>query len=450
MKLATDTLADQYSQNMEIPSSPLKASTAGYAWIIWSAAAMFYLYEYVLRASPGVMANELMRDFGVTSTALGVFTSAYYFSYVPLQVPCGMIVDWLGTRRVVTISAILCTIGSFVFAGSESVLVASVARFFMGVGSACAYLSCLKVASEWFPAQRFAVIAGITMLMGTFGGIIGGGKPLAMLVNCTDWRTAMIIAGAAGIAVAAAAWVIIREHPKGGIEKKAQHAPMTKTHLWEGLKIITSSKQTWLIGLYASLMYTILSAFAEMWGTPYMMVTYESNNETASYGSTLVLLGMALGCLAGPYLANRWRSHKKVMSMGALGSLAMFMPAIYITNLPLYGIFALLLGAGFFCGWQILNFAAAKEINPPEFSGTTIGFMNCLTMASAPVFQILLGHLIHQFEDGKVGPDGVRLYSAEAYQYAMFAIPISLLLAWVVMRFVRETHPDCQSKLGTV
>jgi MFS family permease len=356
-----------------------------------------------------------------------------------------MIVDWLGTRRVVTISAVICTIGSFLFAGSESILVASFARIFMGVGSACAYISCLKIASEWFPAQRFAVIAGITMLMGTLGGIIGG-NPFAMLVNSTNWRVSMIIAGAVGIVVAAAAWLIIRDHPKGGVDKKIQHAPMTTTHLWEGLKIVISSPQTWLIGLYASLMYTILSAFAEMWGTPFLMVTYEISNETASYGSTLVLLGMAIGCLVGPFLANRWCSHKKVMSLGALGALAMFMPAVYITNLPLYGIFGFLFGAGFFCGWQILNFAAAKEINPPEFSGTTIGFMNCLTMASAPVFQILLGHLIHQFEEGEVGLDGVRLYSAEAYQYALVAIPLSLLLAWVVLRFVRETHPGHASK----
>jgi MFS family permease len=444
VKVATDTVVDTVSLDA-MTSSSTEEKSASYAWIIWGAAALFYLYEYVLRASPGVMTNELMRDFGVTSTALGVFSSAYYFSYVPLQVPCGMIVDWLGTRRVVTISAVICTIGSFLFAGSESILVASFARIFMGVGSACAYISCLKIASEWFPAQRFAVIAGITMLMGTLGGIIGG-NPFAMLVNSTNWRVSMIIAGAVGIVVAAAAWLIIRDHPKGGVDKKIQHAPMTTTHLWEGLKIVISSPQTWLIGLYASLMYTILSAFAEMWGTPFLMVTYEISNETASYGSTLVLLGMAIGCLVGPFLANRWCSHKKVMSLGALGALAMFMPAVYITNLPLYGIFGFLFGAGFFCGWQILNFAAAKEINPPEFSGTTIGFMNCLTMASAPVFQILLGHLIHQFEEGEVGLDGVRLYSAEAYQYALVAIPLSLLLAWVVLRFVRETHPGHASK----
>lgn len=445
VKLATDTVVDQLSLDVEMSSCSTKSSSAAYAWTIWGAAALFYLYEYVLRASPGVMTNELMRDFGVTSTALGIFTSAYYFSYVPLQVPCGMIVDWLGTRRVVTISAVLCTMGSFMFAGSENLFLASMARFLMGAGSACAYLSCLKIASEWFPSQRFAIIAGITMMMGTFGGIFGG-KPFAMLVNATDWRMAMSIAGFVGVAVATAAWMIIRDHPNGGVHPETIQEPMTSARLFEGLRVITSNPQTWLIGIYAALMYTILSAFAEMWGTPYLMVAYEINNETASYGSMLVFIGMAMGCLASPLLANHWCSHRKVMSIGALGALAMFLPAVYLNSLPLYSVFILLFFTGFFCGWQILNFAAAKEINPPEFSGTTMGFMNALTMASAPVFQMLLGILIDLFEEGEVGLDGLKIYSAEAYQYALFAIPTSLLLAWLILRFVRETHPDYQSK----
>lgn len=444
MKFASDIVVDQLSLGVETTSSSAKLSASTYAWIIWGAAALFYLYEYVLRASPGVMTNELMRDFGVSATALGVFTSAYYFSYVPLQVPCGMIVDWLGTRRVVTISAILCTIGSFMFATSESLFLASVARFIMGAGSACAYLSCLKIASEWFPSQRFAVIAGITMMMGTFGGIFGG-KPFAMLVNVTDWRMAMTIAGFVGLAVSVGAWLVIRDHPTGGVHHKTSQEPMTLVRLWEGLKVIMSNSQTWLIGIYAALMYTILSAFAEMWGTPYLMAAYEINNETASYGSMLVFIGMAMGCWVSPLLANHWRSHRKVMSIGAIGALSMFLPAIYWNNLPLSSVFMLLFFSGFFCGWQILNFAAAKEINPPEFSGTTMGFMNALTMASAPIFQSLLGKLIDLFEEGEVGLDGVKLYSAEAYQYALFAIPASLLLAWVILRFIRETHPDCES-----
>ncbi len=445
MKLASDAAVDQLSLDVEMTPSPLKEESASYAWIIWGAAALFYLYEYVLRASPGVMANELMRDFGITSTTLGIFTSAYYFSYLPLQVPCGIIVDWLGARRVVTISALLCTMGSFMFAASGTLSLATIARFLMGAGSACAYLSCLKLASDWFRPERFAVIAGITMMMGTFGGICGG-KPLAILVNATDWRMAMTIAAFVGIAVTAVSWLIIRDHPNRGAHHVTKQEPMTFGHLFDGLKVITANPQTWLIGIYASLMYTILSAFAEMWGTPYLMAAYELNSESASDGSMLVFIGMAAGCLVSPLLANHWRSHRKVMSIGAIGALCTFLPAIYITDMPLYGVFTFLFLAGFFCGWQILNFAAAKEINPPQFSATTMGFMNALTMASAPIFQSLLGKLIDLFEEGEAGLDGVRIYSAEAYQYALFAIPVSLLLAWVILRFVRETHPGHGAK----
>ena len=49
--------------------------TPSLSWIIWICAGLFYLYEYVLRVSPGVMTNQLMQDFGVTSTALGVLAS---------------------------------------------------------------------------------------------------------------------------------------------------------------------------------------------------------------------------------------------------------------------------------------------------------------------------------------------------------------------------------------
>lgn len=444
MKLASDTVVNHLSLELDVAPSSEKTSTSLWPWVIWGTAALFYLYEYVLRASPNVMTNELMRDFGVTATALGVFASAYYFSYVPLQVPCGMIVDWLGTRRVVTISAILCTLGSFLFAASDTLFLASVARFIMGAGSACAYLSCLKIAAEWFPAQRFAVIAGITMMMGTFGGIAGG-TPFAMLLDATDWRMAMNIAAVVGIGVSAAAWLLIRDHPNGGVHKKHAHEPVTATHLWKGLKVITSNPQTWLIGVYAALMYTILSAFAEMWGTPYLMVAFDVNKEVAAYGSTLIFIGMALGCLVSPVLANYWRSHRKVMSIGALGAFATFLPAVYVASLSLTQVFALLFFAGFFCGWQILNFGAAREINPPEFSGTTMGFMNALTMVSAPIFQTLLGRLIDLFEEGEIGLDGVKFYSAEAYKYALIAIPVSLLLAWVILRFVRETHPAGRS-----
>jgi sugar phosphate permease len=410
------------------------------AWLIWGCAALFYLYEYVLRVSPSVMTHELMRDFGVSSTALGVLASFYYYAYVPLQIPCGIIVDRLGVRRVVTFSALLCTVGSYIFAYSDNLIIAQAARFMIGAGSACAYLSCTKVGAEWFPPQKFAVIAGVTMMMGTFGGTFGG-RPFAILVNTMGWRQSMVIASIVGCAVMTASWLIIRDHKKEGAFPNESLANSPKeAGLLDGLKIVAKNPQCWLIGIYGGLMYVPLSAFAELWGVPYLMKAYSINNEIASMASAMIFIGMALGSPLGAALSNKLESRLKIMSWSALLTLVMFSIVIYVPNLPLNLTFCLLFLAGLFCGGQILYFAAAKEITPTNFSGTTIGFTNALVMVSGIIFQPLLGMVLDLAWDGTIAADGTRIYSMNDYQQALTAVPFCLIIAWIVIKFVKETY----------
>lgn len=410
-----------------------------HAWIVWGCAALFYLYEYALRASPSVMTNELMVDFGVTSTALGVLTSFYYYSYVALQVPCGVIVDWLGPRRVVTISAILCVLGSYLFAESHTLFTAQMGRFLLGAGSACAYLSCAKIGAEWFNTRKFALITSLTMMMGTFGGIFGT-LPMAVLMNTYGWRLAMLVMAVIGIAVAGASWLIIRDRPQG-ISQVNNYALTQEKGLLTGLKEIVSSPQVWFAGLYGALMYVPLSGFAELWAVPYLMETYHINNEVASIASIMVFLGMGLGCPLSAWLSDYLQSRRQVMSGAALGTMVFFLVSIYVPGIPLNGMFALLFIAGLFCGGQILYFAVAKEHSPAHASGTSVGFTNGVLMSSGFIFQPLLGLFLDLVWDGQMTAEGTRYYSAAVYQIAMTAIPVSLFLAWVVMFFIKETYP---------
>ena len=418
-----------------------KGITPTKAWIIWGCAAFFYLYEYILRVSPSVMTNQLMHDFGVTSTALGVLVSFYYYAYVPLQIPCGVIVDKLGVRRVVTLSAIFCTIGSFIFANSDSLFIAQFGRFLMGAGSACAYLSTAKVAAEWFPAQKFALITSITMGLGTIGGTFGG-KPFAVLVNAIGWRPSMIVAGCVGVCVIVSSWMIIRDRK----EANEGHIPsneMKKDHsVLAGLKIVAKNPQSWLIGLYGCLMYLPLSAFAELWAVPYLMQVHGIDNEVASTASVMVFIGMAVGCPLAAWFSDKFKSRIKIMEYSALGTAALFMLIVYCPAIPLSLTFPLLFITGVVCGGQILYFAAAKEINPPQTSATTIGFTNSLVMFSGIVFQPLLGFLLDGFWDGaKSATTGLPEYTTYAYQVALSPVPISLFAAWVLLKFIKETYP---------
>ena len=405
------------------------------AWMILGCAWLFYLYEYVLRVSPSVMTNDLMVDFGVTSTALGVLVSFYYFSYVVLQIPCGIIIDSFGPRKVITFSAVLCVVGSIFFAYSENLLMAQIGRFLMGAGSACAYLSCAKVGAEWFHPSKFAVIAGMTMMMGTFGGMLG--SPFALLVNGLGWRSAMLVAAVAGAGVTLASWLIIRDYPKD-IEK--EESMPSQAPLLQGLKLVAANPQNWLIGIYGCMMYLPLSAFAELWGVPFLMERYGIDNEIASRGSIMVFLGMALGSPLGAWLSNYCQSRKKIMSWSALGTLIAFAVVFYVPNIPLNLMFTILFLGGLISGGQILYFAAAKEVSPPHNSGTTIGFTNCLVMISGPIFQPLLGWLLDFAWDGKMTPEGAPVYTLLTYQYAFSAVMVALLFSWIIVQFVRETY----------
>lgn len=407
-------------------------------WLIWGAAATFYLYEYALRASPSVMTHELMVDLDVTSTILGVLTSFYYYAYVPLQIPCGVIVDRFGPRRVVTASAVLCVVGAFLFAESHSLIMAQIGRFLLGMGSACAYLSCAKIGAEWFSHSRFAMIAGLTMMMGTLGGTFGG-RPVAMLVNAYSWRTTMLILALIGVAVTIVSWIIIRDKPENSLTDN--YSISQEAGLLEGLKEVISNPQIWLLGLYGCMMYIPLSGFAELWGVPYIMQTYNVNNEVAAMASIMVFVGMGLGSFLSAWLSDYLKSRRLVMSWAALGSLFFFLIAIYVPGIPLNGVLAMLFLMGLACGGQILYFAVAREETSHHISGTVVGFTNGLLMSSGVIFQPLLGGVLDWVWDGQMTSTGIRFYSAGVYKYAMAVIPISLLIAWIVMQFIKETYP---------
>jgi MFS family permease len=403
------------------------------AWMFWGCAALFYLYEFILRVSPNAIVNELMRDFGVTSTVLGMLVSAYACAYVPLQVPCGVIVDWLGARRVICFSTLLCIVGSVLFGQSDHLYLAIFARFLMGAGSACAYISCVKVAADWFAPEKFAMLAGITMMMGTMGGIVGA-KPFAALANLVGWRDAMMVAALVGVGVLAIAFLILKDRPKPPGER------VHLNNLFEGLKIISSNPQSWLIALYGGFMYVPLCAFAELWGTPFMMQLHGINNEQAAFAGTMVFLGFAFGSLLGPFASDYFQSRKLVMAASALLTVFPFGAVIYVQDLSYLSCLVLLFLAGLVSGTQILYFGAAKEINPDKYSATAIGFTNAGVMASGLIFPTLLGYILDCVWDGLKNTDGTPIYSVNDYQQALLAIPICMIIAFMILLFIKETY----------
>lgn len=398
------------------------------AWLIWACAGLFYLYEMVLRASPSVIAKDLMLDFGVASAALGVLSSFYYYSYVILQIPCGVIVDKLGPRRVVTYSTLICILGSILFAKSDSLFIAQIGRFLIGAGSACAFISCLKVGSEWFLPAQFAMIAGLSNMMGTLGGMVSG-PPFAILSNTFGWRQATLVAAVIGVCLALIFWFVMQDKPKS----EDASAP-----LLDGLKKITKDPYNWIIAGVGGLMYVPVSAFCELWAVPYLMEKYQVTNEVASRASIMIYLGIAFGSPLAARLSSKFKSPVRVMMGASLLTAALFMAAVRFDNMTYQAMLMILFFAGMANAGQVMCFTAVKENVDNHLSGTAAGFTNALVMLSGIIFQPLLGIILDLSWQGQMNGDGTRFYGEEAYQTAMMTIPLCFIAGWILLQLAER------------
>ena len=61
------------------------------------------------------MTAELMHDYNISATALGNFSAFYFYSYVSMQIPTGILADIWGPRRLLTTGAFIAGTGILLF-----------------------------------------------------------------------------------------------------------------------------------------------------------------------------------------------------------------------------------------------------------------------------------------------------------------------------------------------
>jgi MFS family permease len=378
------------------------------------------------------MIDDLMITFNATSTMLGVLISFYYYSYTILQLPCGVIIDKLGPRSLLGLSTILCFVGTLLFASYSKIYIAQVGRFLIGAGSACAFISCLQISAHLFPKRYFVILAGITNMLGTIGGLLGG-FPIAKAVNSIGWRNTVYILAFIGLIIFFLIYVII---PKNVIENN-QPKRSKESVVQSVLKLVKNS-QIILCGVVSGLLYLPISAFSELWAIPFFMSKYNINNEKASLASAILFLGVAVGSLALAVLSRKIKSYMKTIKIGAIGTAVLFFPLLNC-EFPLYGMFAIVFFIGFFTGSQVILFTCAKNNSSKEMAGTTIALTNCLVMLVGSIFQPVLGLLLDVFWNGKISETGIRIYDISCYNHAIVTLPICFIVAVILSMFIKET-----------
>lgn len=407
-------------------------------WLICGLGALYYCYEYLLRISPSVMTHDLMRMYDLTATQVGVFSAYYYHAYVPMQIIVGLLMDRYGPRRLLTIACMFCAFGTFLFASGYSLAVAEVGRFLVGFGSAFAFVGALKLATIWLPPNRFALVSGIITCLGMVGAMIGD-IILRSFVDQAGWQTTIYTSAVVGVVLTAVIWAVVRDS-KSSTVKFHTHS-LDFRGLCAGLWKAVKNPQIWLNGLVGLLLYLSLSAFAELWGIQYLEQAHGFSKTQAANANSLIFLGWAVGGPMWGLLSDFFRRRCMPILLASAVAVVLVCIILYMPGLSFVQLNLLLFAFGLLSSVQILVFAIAREATSMKITGTAIALTNTFVMIGGNVFQPVVGKLLDMNWAGTI-IDGVRVYSPEAYQFALALMPIGIALAFVITFFIRETHAE--------
>ncbi|MFA5960363.1 MAG: MFS transporter [Tatlockia sp.] len=414
------------------------------AYVVFLLSATFYLYEFVLQVAPSVMAESMMKTFHVSAAGFGVISAFYFYAYAPMQLPAGILFDRYGPRKLMTYALILCAIGSFFFASTDSLWTAAMGRFLIGIASAFSFIGVLVLVSRWFPPQQFALLAGIAQLMSSVGAMFGE-MPLAALINQVGWRYASFILSLVGLCLAALIWCVIRDYPHQHMQSPPKRQFKEE---WQRLLSVCHRSYTWIIGAYAFTIWTPIAVFAALWGVPYLQQKYQVSVLVASGLCSMIWLGVGTGSPFLGWVSDRFYSRRLALTISSLFGLGATLVLLYLPNVSLSWMYIVLFFFGFGAGGQTVTFAVVKDNNPPELVGTASGFNNLSVLLGGAIFQPLVGVILHNMDGWSVS-GGVPVYSVQSYNVALVVLPCCYFLSLIVsLLFLKESHPGNAKNLN--
>lgn len=407
-------------------------------WLVWVLAILFLFYEFFLRVYPAVMVPQLMEAFQVNALVLGTLSAFYFYSYAPMQLPVGLLMDRFGARKLLTFAALICGIGCFLFASSSSLGAAELGRFFMGIGSAFAFVGMVFVSSHWFSASRLALLVGIGNSIGLMGAAFGEG-PLSIIVEIIGWRETVYIFAVVGIILGVIIFLFIRGENKLFSEKEKTHESFA--HAFSSFQSVCMNSNTWFNALGALMFFLTTNVLAGLWAVPFLQTVHGLDYEVAAFAVTMLFIGEIIG---GPILgiiSDKMKRRKPILYIGCIGAFCCLIPLIYMSPLSPISIFILFLLIGFFSAAELLNFPLAVELNNLEAKGSAIAVTNFVIAIGASIMQPVVGYLLDISAGITVWNHNIGKYTASDYTSALVVFPISIILALICYFFVKEhTH----------
>ena len=178
-------------QDITLKTSFKLSHISSHPWVVCLTAALFFFYDFIQLNMFNTLNPYIAQAFSLDAVQIGHISATYLYATVIMMPFSGALLDRYSTRHVILTATLVCTFSTFLFAVAPNVWIAGLARFICGGSTAFCFLSCIMLATRWFPAKKLAQVTGVIVTMAMAGGALSQ-APMAQLINLFGWRTALL------------------------------------------------------------------------------------------------------------------------------------------------------------------------------------------------------------------------------------------------------------------
>ena len=276
---------------------------------------LLYLHRYTF----ALIKPELAREWKLDSVQLGLFDSAFSTSATVCQFPLGIAADAAGVRLVLTGLIVLWCLGLGMHAWAPSPKYMWYARVTMGIGQSAVYATLSRMAQSWFPPRIRTTLQGLAGISaGRLGGLCANVLFATLLLGALglNWRTAIYVFMAVGLAFAPLFFFLFRNSPQEhplvntaeaaltlGPPKSDAQPRMTVRQMFASMSPRSILNLTMLC--IQSLLSTLADNIYSNWIPLFLAQVHHLEYKKMGIYSALPLLGGAIAGLTGGLL-NDW------------------------------------------------------------------------------------------------------------------------------------------------
>ncbi|MET9537402.1 MFS transporter [Streptomyces sp. NPDC006553] len=415
------------------PKAP--SSTRRRAWTVTALLVVFMMINFADKSVLGLAAEEIREDLGLSASAFGLASSAFFLLFSISGAAVGLLADRVRPKWLLLAMAALWSVAQAPLAVGGGLAVLITSRVLLGAAEGPAFPVAQQATLSWFPNHR-RNLPGALIVLGITLGVLVAAPVLTWLIQNHGWRSAV-----AAVALVGVVWALlwIRLGGEGPYAAGPGDATGTDAETSTGTGAPTGvapgpaprktpyrrilATRTWIGATIAYFGTYWVIAFALVWLPSYL----QDALGYSSAGSTqVVMLVWGLGGVAvlGQAGLTGWllrRGAPSRRARGGVGGVLLLVAAaacLALPTAPAGAMTVVLLVAGFGLAGAMSSVAVTTvtELAPADRRGGALGFMNAVVTTAGLIAPTLIGHL-------------VDTHGAEGYRSAVLITGAVLLLS---------------------